>query len=157
MTARTEGRLWKLWKQYRKKDITTSHLLKAVSHIAAPTEIVWSIPTTAFPGIYGFPAKVSHHRPHPPPPFPGPTGSRLRFPTTAPPPPTTAFPGIYGFPAKVSHHRPHPPPPFPGPTGSRLRFPTTAPPPPTTAFPGTYGFPAKVSHHCPHPPRPLPR
>ena len=56
------------------------------------------------------------------PPFPGPTGSRLRFPN---PHPTPAFPGTYGFPAKV------------------LR---------TPAFPGTYGFPAKAPPPHPTPP-----
>ena len=91
-TAATQG---KLWKQYKKWDISTHQLLKQLGHVAAPTEVKkwyppqprlsWDlrvpgqgsptpIPPLPFPGTYGFPAKV------------------LR---------TPAFPGTYGFPVKA--------------------------------------------------------
>ena len=38
-TAATQGNLWKLWKQHRKRDISTHQLLKQLGHVAAPTEV----------------------------------------------------------------------------------------------------------------------
>ena len=76
---RQQGRIFELWDKYEARDLTTKQLLKACSHLTGPTE--WSPSHPAFPGTYGFPAKV------PPPPFPGPTGSRLRSPLYPPPTP----------------------------------------------------------------------
>ena len=56
---RQQGRIFELWDKYEARDLTTKQLLKACSHLTGPTE--WSPSHPAFPGTYGFPAKVSHH------------------------------------------------------------------------------------------------
>ena len=59
---RQQGRIFELWDKYEARDLTTKQLLKACSHLTGPTE--WSPSHPAFPGTYGFPAKVPPPLPH---------------------------------------------------------------------------------------------